>query len=122
MTLKLTPEQKKQLTDLQKEVDAQARQDSSRTTRRSSSRRCETDFARGGPPGGRPARRPPVAAPAAVLAARVGAPAFLFAGPPGGGALFRAYRYGPDYPGLAGKDLKPGKTVEELQKKEPAKK
>ena len=33
-------------------------------------------------------------------------------GPPGGSSLFRAYRYGPDYPGLAGKDLKPQKTVE----------
>ena len=32
--------------------------------------------------------------------------------------MFRAYKYGPDYPGLAGKDLKPGKTVEELQPKE----
>ena len=40
-------------------------------------------------------------------------------GPPVGGmpdanGLFRAYRYGPDYPGLAGKTLTPGKTVEEL--------
>jgi hypothetical protein len=35
--------------------------------------------------------------------------------------LFRAYKYGPDYPGLAGKDLRPGKTVEELQPKEPEK-
>ena len=34
-------------------------------------------------------------------------------------SVFRAYRYGPDYAGLAGKDLKPGKTVEELQPKEP---
>ena len=51
-----------------------------------------------------------------------GPPAFLFAGPPGGASLFRAYRYGPDYPGLAGKDLKPGKTIEELEKKEPEKK
>jgi len=40
--------------------------------------------------------------------------------PPGGSSLFRAYRYGVDYPGLAGKDLKPGKTIEELQAKEPA--
>jgi hypothetical protein len=34
--------------------------------------------------------------------------------PPGGGSLFRAYRYGRDYPGLAGKDLTPGNTIEEL--------
>jgi hypothetical protein len=43
-------------------------------------------------------------------------------GPPGGGSLFRAYRYGPQYPGLAGKDLTAGKTLEELQRKEPEKK
>lgn len=37
-------------------------------------------------------------------------------GPPGlGNAVFRSYRYGVDYPGLKGRDLKPGKTVEELQ-------
>jgi hypothetical protein len=40
-------------------------------------------------------------------------------GPPGGGSLFRAYRYGGDYPGLAGKDLTPGQTIEELQAHEP---
>jgi len=36
-------------------------------------------------------------------------------GPPGepgrGTPIFRAYRYGPDYPGLAGKDLTPGKSI-----------
>jgi len=36
-------------------------------------------------------------------------------GPPGGPGrgtpIFRAYRYGPDYPGLAGKDLAPGKPI-----------
>ena len=36
--------------------------------------------------------------------------------------LFRAARYAPDYPGLAGKELKPGKTVEATQPKEPEKK
>jgi len=35
-------------------------------------------------------------------------------GPAGGGSLFRAYRYGRGYAGLAGKDLTPGKTIEEL--------
>lgn len=34
-------------------------------------------------------------------------------GPPGGGSLFRAYRYAKDHPGLAGKELKPGQTIEE---------
>src|SRR5204863_10068517 len=33
-------------------------------------------------------------------------------GPRGGGSLFRAYRYAPDYPGLAGKELTPGDTIE----------
>ena len=37
-------------------------------------------------------------------------------GPGGGGSVFRVYRYAPDYPGLAGRDLTPGKTVEELLK------
>jgi hypothetical protein len=39
-------------------------------------------------------------------------------GPGGGGAVFRTYRYGPDYPGLKGKDLAPGMTVEEMLAKE----
>jgi len=37
-----------------------------------------------------------------------------FGGPMGGASLFAARRYAPDYPGLAGKDLTPGKTIEEL--------
>jgi hypothetical protein len=42
-------------------------------------------------------------------------------GPPGGfgNAVFRAYRYAKDYPGLAGKDLTPGQTVEELERRRP---
>ena len=42
-------------------------------------------------------------------------------GPPGpggpimGNTLFRAYRYGPEFPGLAGKSLKPGKSIEEME-------
>jgi hypothetical protein len=39
-------------------------------------------------------------------------------GPPGGGALFRAYRYTAKYPGLAGKDLTAGKTIEEMERTE----
>ncbi len=42
--------------------------------------------------------------------------------PPGGPqmeiALFRAYRFSASYPGLAGKEMTPGKTIEELQAKE----
>ena len=32
-------------------------------------------------------------------------------GPGRGTPIFRAYRYGSDYPGLAGKDLAPGKPI-----------
>ena len=35
-----------------------------------------------------------------------------------GNPVFRAYRYAPEYPGLANRDLTPGKTIEELQRKE----
>jgi hypothetical protein len=83
------------------------------------------DFARGGPPGfgpGGPGGPRGPGGPAGGAGGPGGPPAFLFAGPPGGASLFRAYRYGPEYPGLAGKDLKPGKTIEELEKKEPDKK
>jgi len=40
----------------------------------------------------------------------------------GGNSVFRAYRYAPDYPGLAGKDLKPGKTLEERRSNDSEKK
>jgi hypothetical protein len=43
-------------------------------------------------------------------------------GPPGGQPLFRALRYATSFPGFAGRDLTPGKTLEELQPKEPGKK
>jgi hypothetical protein len=43
-------------------------------------------------------------------------------GLPAGGPLFRAYRYGPDHPGLVGKDLTPGRPLEQLRPKEPPKK
>jgi Arylsulfotransferase (ASST) len=36
-------------------------------------------------------------------------------GGPGGQSLFRSYRYTATYPGLVGKDLTPGKLLEELQ-------
>jgi translation initiation factor IF-2 len=55
---------------------------------------------RGGPPGGFPG----------------GFGGFFgFGGPGGGGSLFRAPRYAPEYAGLAGKDLKGTKTIDELQ-------
>jgi hypothetical protein len=105
ITLKLTAEQKKQLAALQKEVDAKLDQvlDASQKERM---KEMQQMAARGGAPGfGGP--RP----------GRGGFPGF--GGPQGGAPVFRAYRYGPDYPGLAAKDLTPGKTIEELQPKEP---
>jgi Arylsulfotransferase (ASST) len=38
-------------------------------------------------------------------------------GPPGGGGIFRATRYPADYPGLKDRELKPGKTIEEMAAK-----
>jgi Spy/CpxP family protein refolding chaperone len=104
LMLKPTSEQKTRLSDLQKDVDAKL--DKLLTEdQRKQFKQMRADFARGGP-GGPPGGGPPPA---------------LFAGPPGGGGVFRAYRYGPEYAGLAGKELKPGKTVEELDAKEAAK-
>ena len=99
-SLKLTPEAKKQLEEMQKEADAKL--DKLLTTdQKKQFKEMRAGAGRGGPGGFGP-----------------GGPGGF--GPPGGSALFRAYRYAPDYPGLAGKELKPGKTVEELQPKEPA--
>ena len=99
-TLKLSPEQKKKLEDIQKEVDAKL--DKLLTEEQKKQLRAmQQGPARGGPGGpGGPGR----------------------GGPPGGTPLFRAYRYAANYPGFAGKKLTPGKILEELQPKEPAKK
>jgi hypothetical protein len=108
VTLKPTAEQKTQLTALQKEVDAKL-ESVLKDNQKAQLKQMRADFARGGPPGG----------PGGPGGG--GPPPGLFAGPPGGGGVFRAYRYGPEYAGLSGKMLKPGKTVEELDAKEPEK-
>jgi hypothetical protein len=119
VTLKLSAEQKGQLTDLQKDVDARLEKLLT-DDQKKQFKQFREDFARGGPPGGRAGGPgpPPGAPPGGPGGPGGGPPAFMFAGPPGGASLFRAYRYGPDYPGLAGKDLKPGPMVEELEKDE----
>lgn len=92
--LKLTDEQKNRLDTLQK--DTEAKLDEALTAeQRKQLKEIRDGFvnAWGGPPGGG------------------GGP------PPLGNAVFRSYRYATDYPGLAGKDLTPGKTIEELQAK-----
>jgi hypothetical protein len=46
------------------------------------------------------------------------APAGFGFGPVPSISLFRAYRYGPDYPGLKGRDLTSGKTLEALEQQD----
>jgi len=82
--LKLTAEQKSQLSRLQKEVTA--RLDAILSDDQKKQLKATPGAARGFRPGG--------------------------FGPPGGGGIFRALRYAADYPGLAGRDLTPGKNIE----------
>jgi hypothetical protein len=123
ITLKPTPEQRTHLTTLQKEVDA-ALEKALTGDQKETLKELRADFARGGPSGGPPGggqRGGPGGGPGGPPPGGPGGgapPAFLFTGPPGGASVFRAYRYGPDYAGLSGKDLKPGKTVEEMQPKD----
>jgi Spy/CpxP family protein refolding chaperone len=85
-TLKLSAEQKKRLEEIQKEIDAKLE------TLLTEDQKRQLRAVRQNPP--------PVAG-----QARPG-PAI------GGTPLFRAYRYGTDFPGFVGKDLTPGKTLE----------
>jgi hypothetical protein len=93
-TLKLSEAQKKRLEEMQKEIDA--RLETLLTEDQQQQLQAMRRPARQGGPGGN--------------------------GPPGGRPLFRAHRYATSFPGFAGKDLRPGKTLEELQPKEPEKK
>jgi hypothetical protein len=89
--LKLTQEQKTQLAQLQKEVDTRLEMilQEAQKKQLKAMQGPGRGFRGGGPPGG--------------------------FGRQGGGGLFRAPRYAADFPGLAGRNLKPGKTIEELQ-------
>jgi hypothetical protein len=104
--VKLSVEQKKQLAEVQKESDGKL--DSLLKDDQKKQLKQMQEFAKrfaAGPPGGAFGGPPGGGAP-------MGFPGFI---QPGGGGVFRALRYAPDYPGLAKKDLKPGKTIEELQ-------
>jgi hypothetical protein len=131
--LKPTPDQKKALGELQKSADAKLAKLLT-DDQKKKLKQMKDDFARGGPPGGPggpppaggrggppppggPGGPPPPGGPGGPPAG--GPPPSMFRGPPGGASLFRAYKYAADYPGLAGRDLKPGKTVEEVEKAEP---
>jgi Arylsulfotransferase (ASST) len=144
-SLKPDTEQKKQLDDLQKEVDNTLAKLLS-AGQKKELQEAREGFARGGPfgfgpPGGPPPGGPggpPPGGPGGPGGPPPGGPGGLRprgpGGPPPGGpggpmmgnTLFRAYRYGADFPGLAGKELKPGKTIEALEDekkpKEPTKK
>ena len=122
--LKPTPEQKKALGDLQKAADDKLEKLLT-DDQKKQLKQMKDDFARGGPPGGPggpppggPGGPPPGGPPGGPGGAG-GPPPSMFRGPPGGASLFRAYKYAADYPGLAGRDLKPGKTVEEVEKSKP---
>jgi hypothetical protein len=66
---------------------------------------------RGGPPGaGPPDGGRPGGGPSGRRGGGRGGPG----GGPSGSSLFRAYRYGLDFPGLAGKELNPGPTLKEF--------
>lgn len=89
-SLKLSGEQKKQLRDLQKQADDKLNKIFT-ADQKKQFKEMRANVGRGLPGGG----------------------------PPNiGNALFRAYRYAPSYPGLAGKELTPGSSIEEMLAKE----
>jgi hypothetical protein len=96
--LKLTSDQKKQLATIQKGIDAML--DSLLTEDQKKQLKSMQ--------------------PAPVITAGPGGPGR--GGPPGGAPMFRSYRFAMSFPAFAGKNLKPGKTIEEVQKEEQEKK
>src|SRR5262249_26763377 len=96
--LKLTSEQKKQLETIQKGIDAML--DNLLTADQKKQLKSMQ--------------------PAPPIMAGPGGPGR--GGPPGGAPMFRAYRFAMNFPAFSGKDMKPGKTIEELQKQEQDKK
>jgi Arylsulfotransferase (ASST) len=89
-TLKLSAAQRKRLAEIQKELDTRLE------TLLTEDQKSQLQTMQPRPAGG-PGRNVP---------------------PPGGRPLFRAVRYATNFPGFAGKDLTPGKTLEELQPKD----
>jgi len=85
--LKITPEQKKIRDGLQKEADARLASILTDDQAKQLAK-ISSVFVNGWGPGGPPSL---------------------------GNALYRSYRYAADYPGLKSRELKPGKTVEELE-------
>jgi hypothetical protein len=117
-SLKLTAEQEKRLDELQKEVDSTLEKVLS-ADQKKEFKDARDGFARGGPfgfgPPGRPGGPPPGGLGGPPPDRPFGPPPGGPSGPMMGNTLFRAYRYGADFPGFAGKQLKPGKTIEALE-------
>jgi hypothetical protein len=115
--LKLTDEQKKQMESLQKDADDRLAKLLNEDQQKQFKETRE-NFARGpgGFGGGPGAGKGPGGA-----GAPKGPGGFAGFGPPGGASLFRVYRYAANYPGLAGKELAAGKTIEEIEREEEAK-
>jgi hypothetical protein len=107
--LKPNPEQKKALTELQKAADDKL-EALLTDDQKKQFKQMKADFAPRGPGGPGPGPGGP-GGPGGG-----GPPPGMFNGPPGGASLFRAYKYAAEYPGLAGRDLTPGQTVEEVEK------
>jgi hypothetical protein len=95
----LSDDQKQQLADLQTSIDDTLSDILNEQQRERMSRGPAGIFG-GGPPGGGRGGR----------GGRGG-------GGPNGRSIFRVYRYGPDYPGLAEKDLTPGDSLVDVAKK-----
>jgi hypothetical protein len=93
-TLKLSDSQRKRLEEIQKEIDARLE------TLLTDEQKRQLQAMQVRPGGGGQGR----------------------GGPPGGRPIFRAIRYAASFPGFAGKNLTPGKSLAELQPKEPAEK
>ena len=123
--LKPSAEQQKQLDDLQKEVDAKLdailNADQKKQLKEMRGNFGQGGPFAGGPPGGGggPQQKaqggPPGKGQGGPPQKGMGGPGFGPGGPIMGNTLFRAYRYGPEFPGLAGKSLKSGKSIEEME-------
>ncbi len=110
--LKMTDEQKRQMEVLQKDADAGLDKLFSEDQKKQF-KELRDNFARGpgspkGPGGG-------AGTPKGPGGPGGGFPGF---GPPGGSSLFRAFRYAADHPGLKGRELAAGKTIDELEREE----
>ena len=115
----LTPsaDQRKQLDDLQKEVDAKL-DTTLNAGQKKQLNELRENFGRGGPFGLGPqggASGPAPKGQGGPAPKGQGGPPRGPGGPIAGNTLFRATRYGPGFPGLAGKTLNPGKSIEEME-------